>query len=114
MECSESQDAAQCTVATPSSRGCDGDHASHVVLVVVNVQAEWAVEELVYRVSRGSRHTVICSYIFNELTKSTVSSHQAFRTSNNIVAVGQQTSGVGGRVRDYVEDVPDSFSCRER
>lgn len=39
VEGSEAQDAAQCTVAAPSSCGCDGDHASHVVLVVVDVQA---------------------------------------------------------------------------
>lgn len=56
----------------------------------------------------------ICSYVFNELAKSTVSSHQTFRASNDIVAVGQQASGVGRRVRDDVENVPDSFGCRER
>lgn len=54
------------------------------------------------------------SYVFNQLAKPAVTPHQAFRASNNIIAVGEKSSDVGGRVGNDIKDVPYSFGSRER
>lgn len=51
MESSISQNAAQGAITTPTTRRGYCDHARHVVFVVVDVQSEWAVEELLLSVS---------------------------------------------------------------
>jgi hypothetical protein len=55
VKSSVTQNAAQCALTTPSTLRCDCDHASHIVLIVVNVQSEWTIEELLYRISLRSQ-----------------------------------------------------------
>ena len=47
--------------------------------------------------------------VLDELAEARFAAHVALWAADDVVAVGEQTGGVGGRVGGYVEDVPDVF-----
>lgn len=61
-----------------------------------------------------SQRGLFCSYIFDKLAKPAVASHETLRASNDIVAVRQESSDIGGRVGNDIEDVPHVFGGRKR
>ena len=52
--------------------------------------------------------------IFHQLAQSGLSMHSAFRCADDVVAVGEEPSEIGGRRWGDLEDVPDIFREGER
>jgi hypothetical protein len=71
--------------------------ARHVVLVIVDKEAQRPF------------HVVL-----NELAETRFTTHDAFGSADDVVAVWQQTGVIGGRVGGHVENVPDIFGRRYR
>lgn len=97
MQRAEPQHAAQGAAAPPPAARRDGHQARDVVLVVVDVEAERAGQ-----------------VVFDELAEAGFAAHDARGGADDVVAVGQQAGGEGGRVGENVQDVPDVFGAGER
>jgi hypothetical protein len=97
MQRAEAKHTTKRTLAAPPATGSNGDRPRDVVLVVVHDQAQRAVQK-----------------VFNKLSEPRVAADKAFRAADDVVAIWQEASYIGGRVGDYVEDVPDIFSEGER
>jgi hypothetical protein len=97
MESTKAQHAAQRALAAPAARRRDGHGPGDVVLVVVHEEAERAV-----------------NIVLNELREARLAVDEALRAADDVVAVGKQPGGVGGRVRRDVQDVPYVFCDGER
>lgn len=82
--------------ATPAPRAArgDGHQTGDVVLGVVDVEAE------------GAGVVVV-----DELGEAGVAADDARGGADDVVGVGEQARGGGGRVREDVEDVPDVFGA---
>ena len=93
----EAKDTAQGTTTSPTTRGRNGNKSCDAIFVVVDVEAEGSGE-----------------VIFHELTEPGLAVHNAFRGTDYIVTVGKKTGGVGGRIGNYIENVPDVVGCRQR
>lgn len=82
--------------------------------MVVDEQAERPVQKL-HHIS-GTMLAVgkKGAYIVDQFTQAGITADQAFGTANHVVTVRQQTSYIGGRVRNHIENVPDILGDGQR
>ncbi len=86
----------QGALAAPVAARLDGDLAGDVVLVVVDVQAQGAAD-----------------VVLDQLAQAALAVQHALGGAQDVVAVGEQAGGVGGRVGGHVEHVPDVGDDRD-
>lgn len=53
------------------------------------------------------------TYVLNQLSEPRLASHEAFRATDDIIAVGQKTSEVGRGVWLHIKNVPHVFGARQ-
>lgn len=97
MQCAKAKHTTKRTLTAPPATGSNGDRPRDIVLVVVHNQAQRPVQK-----------------VFNKLPEPRVAADKAFRAADDVIAIGQEASYIGGRVGDYVEDVPDILGEGER
>jgi len=115
MQCAEAQHAAECSITAPGTCRCEGDDTGYVILIVVDEQTQRTVNELQEAWSIGAMSASrLVAHLLNQLCQAMFSPNDSFRAANDIVAVRQEPSIVGWRVRLNIENVPDVFCGRQR